>query len=107
MEEQTENDLQSLRSGLNNFPEMRIHEASMLEGKERIKQNQKRNKVQKARFDKYRKMINIETRLLELKKKIKVAWKRDEISAGIRDWGFLSILVICLVIISLTAWKSL
>lgn len=89
--EQMEINLQMIKSSLkNNIPEMKSHQANIRENKEKMKYNRKRNLMQKARFDKYRKVINIETRLFELEKKIKVAWKRDEISAGIRDWGFLS-----------------
>lgn len=90
MNEQIENYSQSMKSILhNNLPLMKAHQSNIIDNSDKLKYNRKKNLLQKARFDKYRKTINAETRLLELEKKIKIVWKRDEIYAGIRDWGFI------------------
>ncbi|ORE11514.1 hypothetical protein BCV72DRAFT_324417 [Rhizopus microsporus var. microsporus] len=90
MNEQIENYSQSIKSILhNNLPLMKAHQSNIIDNNDKLKYNRKKNLLQKARFDKYRKTINAETRLLELEKKIKIVWKRDEIYAGIRDWGFI------------------
>lgn len=83
--------------------DMKAHETKTFRNLEKMKENKKRHGLFKSRFDKYRKAIGVETRLVELKSKIKSAWKRDEIWAGIRDWGFLSILLFLLVIASFIA----
>ncbi len=70
--------------------DMLSHQANTMTNIEKLKENKKRNAFLKSRFDRYRKAISIDTKLFELEKKIKAAWKRDEIWAGIRDWGFLS-----------------
>ena len=79
-------------SGLlkDNIPEMKAIRERVVENEQKVRLNKKKNIMQKYRFEKYRKAISIETRLIELEKKIKAAWRRDEIWAGIRDWGFLS-----------------
>ena len=88
--EQIENYSQSMKSILhNNLPLMKAHQSTIIDNSDKLKYNRKKNLLQKARFDKYRKTINAETSLLELDKKIKIVWKRDEIYAGIRDWGFI------------------
>ncbi|KAI9255554.1 hypothetical protein BY458DRAFT_519962 [Sporodiniella umbellata] len=96
-----------VKISLDRLPSMKVHEANLWENQEKMVDNQKKNRLQTQRFNNYRKQINIETRLLELEKKIAIAWKRDEISAGIRDWGFLSILILGLLAVSFTAWHSL
>lgn len=73
-----------------NIPDMRSVKERVIENEQKVRINKKKNSMQKYRFEKYRKAISIETRLLELEKKIKAAWRRDEIWAGIRDWGFLT-----------------
>lgn len=73
-----------------NIPEMKSVKERVIENEQKVRINKKKNSMQKYRFEKYRKAISIETRLFELEKKIKAAWRRDEIWAGIRDWGFLS-----------------
>lgn len=79
-------------SGLlkDNIPEMKAIRERVNENEQIVRLNKKKNNMQKYRFEKYRKAISIETRLIELEKKIEAAWRRDEIWAGIRDWGFLS-----------------
>lgn len=79
-------------SGLlkDNIPEMKAIRERVIENEQKVRLNKKKNNMQKYRFEKYRKAISIETRLIELEKKIEAAWKRDEIWAAIRDWGFLS-----------------
>ena len=79
-------------------PDMLQHEIKANENKNTILDHRKQNLLLKSRFLKYRKAISIDTRLSELETKIKAAWKRDEIWAAIRDWGFSSLFVITLVI---------
>lgn len=80
--------LVSIRS--DHLNDMLSHQANTLINTEKLKENKKKNAILKSRFDRYRKAISIDTRLFELEKKIKAAWRRDDIWAGIRDWGFLS-----------------
>ncbi|KAI8059957.1 uncharacterized protein B0P05DRAFT_574824 [Gilbertella persicaria] len=72
------------------IPEMKAQKERVQENEIKVRSNQKKHNIQKHRFEKYRKAISIDTRLVELKKKIDAAWKRDEIWASIRDWGLLS-----------------
>ncbi|KAI9469091.1 MAG: hypothetical protein EXX96DRAFT_103711 [Benjaminiella poitrasii] len=88
-----------------------MREGSLAENEMTIKLNKKRYHVQRHRLLKYYNKNNsvsgnIEIRLFELEKKIKAVWRRDEIWAGIRDWGFLSILLFLLIIATFLAWKS-
>ncbi|KAG2215821.1 hypothetical protein INT46_007444 [Mucor plumbeus] len=95
-------------SGLlkDNIPEMKAIRERVIENEQKVRLNKKKNNMQKYRFEKYRKAISIETRLIELEKKIEAAWKRDEIWAAIRDWGFLSVLLLSFTIASIIAWQS-
>ncbi|KAG1170476.1 hypothetical protein G6F70_007693 [Rhizopus microsporus] len=105
--EQIENYSQSMKSILhNNLPLMKAHQSTIIDNSDKLKYNRKKNLLQKARFDKYRKTINAETRLLELEKKIKIVWKRDEIYAGIRDWGFIVVFILSLLFSCFIIWKS-
>lgn len=87
--------------------DMKTHQINAYRNADKMKENKKKNVLLKIRFDRYRKGISLDTRLLELESKIKAAWKSDEIWAGIRDWGFLSILLISLIIVSFIAWQDL
>ncbi|CAO3619533.1 unnamed protein product [Mucor fragilis] len=89
-----------------NIPDMRSVKERVIENEQKVRINKKKNSMQKYRFEKYRKAISIETRLLELEKKIKAAWRRDEIWAGIRDWGFLTVLLFFFLVASIIAWQS-
>jgi hypothetical protein len=70
-----------------NLQDMKQQAERIHENESKIRSNKKRNSTQRYRFEKYRKGISVETRLSELDKKIKAAYRRDEIWAGIRDWG--------------------
>ncbi|KAI8083918.1 hypothetical protein BDF21DRAFT_253549 [Thamnidium elegans] len=83
---------------LDHLPDMNSHQFNAQKNTEKMKETKRKNIALKGRFDKYRKAMSLETRLIELEKKIKQAWKRDEIWVGIRDWGLLSILLFFLVI---------
>lgn len=90
-----------------NLPDMKQQSERIHENDAKVRQNKKRNSVQKYRFEKYRKGISIETRLSELDKKIKAAYRRDEIWAGIRDWGsFIVILLFMIIATVLTTWNK-
>jgi uncharacterized secreted protein with C-terminal beta-propeller domain len=78
------------------IPDMLTHQLNATKNTEKLRENKKKNVLLKSRFDRYRKAISLDTRLFELEKKINAAWRRDEIWAGIRDWGFLSGKVSCL-----------
>jgi translation elongation factor EF-4 len=80
--------LTSLKS--EHVPDMSSHQFNAIKNTEKLKDDKKRNVLIKARFDRYRKAISFDTRLVALENKIQAAWRRDEIWAGIRDWGFLS-----------------
>lgn len=116
--------LGALRS--DHLSDMFTHEANALKNTNTLREHRKRNDILKSRFDRYRKVISIDTRFFELEKKIKAAWRRDEIWAGIRDWGLLSgkwlrsyvvcvydahllfdvVILLTLVIASFIAWQS-
>lgn len=96
--------LASLKS--DHIPDMKTHQINAFKNADKMKENKKKNVMLKIGFDRYRKAISLDTRLLELESKIKAAWKSDEIWAGIRDWGFLSILLFSLVIASFIAWQT-
>lgn len=96
--------LSALRS--DHLSDMFTHEANALKNTDTLREHRNRNVVLKSRFDRYRKVISIDTRFFELEKKIKAAWRRDEIWAGIRDWGLLSVILLTLVIASFLAWQS-
>ncbi|GAA5799797.1 hypothetical protein HPULCUR_005215 [Helicostylum pulchrum] len=87
------------------LPEMKSHEFNAMKNTEKMKETKRKNMVLKGRFDKYRKAMSLDTRLIELEKKIKQAWKRDEIWVGIRDWGLLSILLFSLLFIIILSRK--
>lgn len=70
-----------------NLQDMKQQAERIQDNEAKVRHNKKRNSIQQYRFEKYRKGISIETRLSELDKKIKAAYRRDEIWAGIRDWG--------------------
>lgn len=72
------------------MPQMKAQRERMIQNELKVRIHQKKHIVQKQRFERYRKVMSIDTRLAELKKKIQVAWKQDEVWLGIRDWGLLS-----------------
>ncbi|KAI8332761.1 hypothetical protein BD560DRAFT_415259 [Blakeslea trispora] len=76
------------------MPQMKAQRERMIQNELKVRIHQKKHIVQKQRFERYRKVMSIDTRLAELKKKIQVAWKQDEVWLGIRDWGLLSIIFI-------------
>lgn len=80
------------------FSEMKSHQLNTNKTTDKIKETKKKNMILRSRFDKYRKTMSLETRLIELEKKIQAAWKRDEIWVGIRDWGLLSLLLFSFLI---------
>ncbi|OBZ91728.1 hypothetical protein A0J61_00183 [Choanephora cucurbitarum] len=80
------------------MPEMKAQRERMIQNELKVRIHQKKHKTQKQRFERYRKAMSIDTRLTELKKKIQVAWKQDEVWLGIRDWGLLSVILIVLMV---------
>ncbi|KAI7889414.1 uncharacterized protein EV154DRAFT_514612 [Mucor mucedo] len=82
--------------------DMKAHENKSYRNAEKIKETKRRNAYLKSRFEKFRQAISIDTRLMELERKIAAACKRDEIWAKVRDL-ILSTLLILLVISSFIA----
>lgn len=70
--------------------DMLKHEANARKNLEILKEHRKKNVLLKGRFDKYRKVISIESRLMEVRKKIDLAVKRDEMWGFIHGYAFYS-----------------
>ncbi|KAI7904531.1 uncharacterized protein BX663DRAFT_550205 [Cokeromyces recurvatus] len=86
-------------------------ESSLVKNEMKIKANKKRYYLQIQRLLKYYNrnntiIDNVDRCLVQLERKIKNTYKRDEVWTSIRDWGFLTVLLFSLIIMTFLVWYS-